>query len=111
MPTYCYCCEQCGEVSAEFRPISRRSDAGVCSKCGAVTFRHRGAEFTEYQRHNPNFSKPIEMYSIAPENPRQLQELRQKCPDVKFNDLLVPIARNRQEKLKLLKAVGYVENN
>jgi len=57
------------------------------------------------------FHQPIEMFSVAPESPDQLRDMREKLPDLEFTSDLVPIAHNRQEKLAILKAVGFEERN
>jgi len=51
------------------------------------------------------------MFSVAPTNPVELQELRQKMPDVELTSQLVPIARTRTEKLRILKATGFEEHS
>jgi len=57
------------------------------------------------------YQTPIEMFSVAPETPAQLADLRRKMPDVQLTDQLVPVARNRQEKLRILKAVNGEERS
>lgn len=57
------------------------------------------------------FQTPIAMYSIAPETPAQLADLRRKMPGVQLDDQLVPLARNRQEKKQILEAVGAEEHS
>ncbi|ARP93891.1 FmdB family zinc ribbon protein [Bordetella genomosp. 13] len=42
MPTYDYCCEQCGEFSA-LRPLARRNEPAACPACGAQSGRTLGA--------------------------------------------------------------------
>ncbi len=53
------------------------------------------------------YGKPIEMFSVAPETPGQLADLRRQCPNVEFTDQNVPIARNLQEKKAILAATDF----
>jgi len=56
------------------------------------------------------FDTPIEMYSVAPESPAEAQQLRAAGIEL-TPDTLVPVARTRQDKMRILKAVGYEERN
>lgn len=109
MPRYPYICPVCGYKEDVFKPMSRYDSREVCPKCGVPMDRNRMAGPPATL--DKAFHKPIEMYSIAPENPQQLADLRKRCPDVEFTRDLVPLAHNRAEKKRLLKAVGFEEKS
>lgn len=107
MPMYVYTCD-CGRTVEEFRHMSESTDPPpVCESCQ----KPMGRDFSRQRVNTPMqaFSKPIEMYSCAPETPEQLSAMRTACPDVEFNDLLVPLAHSRKEKLDILKSVDFEE--
>jgi len=108
MPIYVYKCP-CGGRSEKLLPMTQYQDMQYCEICGQPMFRDLPAEHmnTPLQA----FHTPIEMYSVAPETPGQAADLRRKLPDVKFNDLGVPVAHNRQEKLAILRATGFQEGS
>ena len=109
MPVYCFKCPICGKRSELLRSMSAMRDPAFC-ECGAEMRRDMRAEHTNTPLQD--FRTPIEMFSIAPETPDQERELRRKCPEVEWDEQLkVPRARNRHQKLALLKAVGFVERS
>jgi len=63
------------------------------------------------------FAKPIMMFSMACNTPEEIAQLRRQAPDVEVSDdptdelYGVPIARNRQQKLKALEVIGWEEKN
>ena len=110
MPVYCYKCPLCEAVESIFRSISCRNVAPQCPECGAAIMdRDIVAEGTNTPMQE--YHKPIEMYSVAPTSADEVTELRRKLPNVKFNDQFVPIAHSRHEKLAILKATGFLEQN
>jgi len=109
MPRYSYICDACGLEHDEFVPMSQYQKEVPCPQCGAMmprTFAGR----TPHTLDKP-FHKPIEMYSVAPETPAEVADFRRKNPDVQLNDQLVPMARNRAEKLRILRNAGYEEKS
>jgi len=110
MPMYDYRCPECGAESEDFCPIQLRDGPGErCSQCGAVTER-------VFSIHAPGtslraFDTPIEMYGCAPETPAQMADLRRRCPDIEYTELLVPIARTPQDKKDVLKACGFEDRS
>lgn len=117
MPMYSFSCGVCQHSDTEYMPIAKAVPIGDCIEC--PTCGHKA-----YRRHIdlPNtplteFDKPIEMYSVGCRSDEEIREIQKKCPDVKISDdpddelYGVPVVKNRHEKLKVLKAVGYVEIN
>lgn len=105
MPQYCYRCGECGNRFTDFRPIEKRNQGTLCA-CGALTERDFLAEGSPNSM-NDAFHKPIEMYSIAPNTPAEKRVLEKA--GATFGEGDVPLARTRAEKLRLLKAVDFVE--
>lgn len=56
------------------------------------------------------FHTPIEMYSVAPNSPGEVRELRKAGVEL-TPDTLVPIAHTRQEKMRILALSGCEERN
>lgn len=109
MPRYPYTCDTCGQEHEELVPMSQYKPEIPCPQCGAKMHR-------TYMGRSPHssatpYQHPIEMYSVAPNSPQELAAFRRANPDVQLNDQLVPLARNRQEKLHILKSLGYEEKN
>lgn len=108
MPRYPHTCPACEYMGDVFKPISQYDRVEVCPECG--TDMERSFMTSPPSTLDKAFRKPIEMYSIAPTNPQEVVDLRRKCPDVTFTrDGLVPLARNRAEKKRLLAAVNFQE--
>lgn len=106
MPIYCYCCQECSNLFSEVRQIRDRNGGATC-ECGGTAVRdHRS---TDGRSRNPNFNKPIEMWSIAPNTPAEHRQLAEA--GATFGELGVPLAHNRAEKKKLMEVVGHVELN
>ena len=105
MPVYQYECE-CGYVVRETRPMCLRNDWMYCTDCGEAMTLNPAAHS---KTHSPNYHKPIELYSMAPETPEQHAELA--AAGATFNPEGVPIAHNRTEKKRLMRAAGMVEMN
>jgi hypothetical protein len=63
------------------------------------------------------FSKPIEMFSVAMESLEEIRAFKAKCPDLDLSDdpaspdYGLPIARTRKAKLQALAAAGYQEKS
>jgi len=107
MPMYPYECG-CGHAIEVFKPMAQYRTPESCPECGAVMERVHTRRCASL---DTPFQKPVEMFSVAPTNPVELQELRQKMPDVELTSQLVPIARTRTEKLRILKATGFEEHS
>ena len=104
MPQYCYRCPACGQDKTELRTMADRNDLPKCG-CGETMLRDVVSEHTATPLEE--FRKPIEMWSIAPNTPEERRDLEKA--GATFNEDGVPLARNRQEKLKFLDTVGFVE--
>jgi len=115
MPLYCYICPQCDRTDLKFAPMSEASTPVAC-ECGADMARDFRAERAGNHM-AVEFKKPIEMFSVGLNTDDEIREFKQRCPDVDVatdpdDDLYgVPIARNRQQKLAALDAVGFEEKN
>lgn|GEM_PF-2759067 len=113
MPIYCYECPYCGFRTEELRPVAQRNRLPQCPQCGSdpgATLMERSLQAEAIHTPLQNFREPIEMFSIAPTNGDEELELRRAVPEAEWDETLkVPRARNRKEKLDLLKACGYVE--
>lgn len=108
MPMYPFKCDACGHVDTHFCTISQYTDRIECPQCEEMM--HRTYEGTPSTLDTP-FHKPIEMFSVAPNNPAEVAAFRKANPNVQLNSQLVPIARTRAEKLQILKSVGFEEKN
>jgi len=102
MPLYDYKCRECGHECEEYHSI--HSDLTLCPVCGEDAYRRvpvttSGAMERQYQ-------KPIEMHSVATDNPAEIRSLRDAGVEVRDG---VPIARTRKEKLTVLKKMGFRE--
>ena len=107
MPRYPYTCLNCSGRKDVFKPISRYDDPEICPDCGTEMSRDFIAKPPATL--DKPFHKPIEMFSIAPETPQEMVDLRRKLPDTQFTRDLVPLARTRAEKKRLLSAVNFQE--
>lgn len=107
MPRYSYICDACDHAMSVFKLMSQYERVEICPGCGAEMKR----DFTAGTPATLDkaFRKPIKMYSVAPRNPQELADFRKRCPNVKLTRDLVPIAYNRAEKLRILKAVDFQE--
>lgn len=111
MPLYKFTCDPCNITIDEWRPMSEAALPRHCEHCGQLMYRDFHLECGRQTSGDHVFQHPIEMYSCAPVEQHAIDALKRKLPDIKFNDLDVPVARNRAEKLRILKAVGHVETN
>ena len=107
MPMYCYYCPECGSVQTQFRPIVDRDRPATCH-CGGISERDFVAEGSRASM-NVAFTKPIEMWSIAPNTQAEHRQLVEA--GATFGEGGVPLAHSRAEKLKLLEVVGHVERS
>ncbi len=64
----------------------------------------------EQRRITGHYLEPIEMYSVALEH-GELAGFKAALPDTDLTEMGVPIARTRQEKMKILDFFGYEERN
>lgn len=104
MPMYVFKCD-CGVVSQELRTMESRNLPLFCWDCGKQMERDVRAEQTNTPLQE--FHTPIEMHSIAPTNQTEHDQLVKAGAEMTRDG--VPIARNRHEKMRLLKLVGHVE--
>jgi len=115
VPLYCYTCPKCGRSDTKFAQMSEARTHPLC-RCGTVMRRDFPAEGAGNHT-AAGFRTPIEMYSIAMEDPGEIQAFKRDCPDVDVSDdpndplFGVPVARNRQQKLAALDAAGFEEKN
>lgn len=115
MPLYTFHCVLCGHDDTELMPMSDAVTIGeqiTCPKCSKTGYRRQiDIPHTDLK----DFWKPIEMHSVAATSEEELRDLKEKCPDVEIStnpdsELYgVPIVKNRAEKRKVLKAVGFHE--
>lgn len=109
MPIYCFECP-CGHRREVLRQIKDRNDSVVCPQCRGQMTRNTQTEMTNTPLQA--FHKPIEMFSIAPTSANEERELRKAVPDAEWDERLkVPKAKDRHQKLRLLRACNYVETN
>lgn len=113
MPIYDYCCDVCQHADIEYMKMN---DDGPqpCPVCQSRVSYKRQISLP----HTPQqFHKPIEMDSVACSTIEEVREIQRKCPDVQIDDrpdsemFGIPVARTRQQKLAVLRAVGYSERN
>jgi len=107
MPFRTFRCGVCGVLAEDLQDLDETFNP-PCSECGGATTRNYAAEGRAFRTRT--FETPILMYSIAP-SPDEIPAFRKACPDVDLTDLGVPIARNRPEKLRILKHFGHQEMN
>lgn len=114
MPIFDWRCGSCDHTAEEYRKIGESAPVENCPVCGKLEYiKQIGLPSTDRKA----FSKPIEMYSVALDTDEEIKAVRDKCPDVKIsmdqNDEMygIPIAKTRNDKLKVLKAMGYVEKS
>lgn len=113
MPMYDFKCTGCGHADTEFFKMASEN-LQRCPKCLSLTYRKQvSLPHTDLKE----FSKPIEMFSIAMSSEDEVRAFKRKCPDVECNDDInhpdfgLPVARSRKQKLQALAAAGYVETN
>lgn len=104
MPMYCYRCNRCDEVITEMRLMRDREQAIACD-CGGEAIRDLASEGCGSM--NQEFGKPIEMFSIAPNDAAEYKQLAEA--GATFSPSGAPLARSRAEKKKLMEVVGHVE--
>lgn len=112
MPLYPYKCDECAHTSEEFQHI-RDEPLTECPVCKSAYKR----TITTFGTGNKLFKKPIEMMSIALEEPGEIREFQRRNPDVKIETneahplYGIPIAHSREEKMRILRAEGFQEKN
>ncbi len=107
MPFRSFKCVDCGRIDEHLTDLH---DDGCpdCPDCDGQTTRNYRAE--GHRKHSTGaFGKPITMYSVAMD-PTEVGDFKRAFPDTDL-DMGVPIARNRPEKMRILKHFGYQENN
>lgn len=112
MPIYEYTCGACGHAAEEYHKMGHLLT--VCPLCNRAAY-HK--QVSRVHTDLKEFHKPIEMYSVAEEDPAKIRALKSACPDADISDdptnplYGVPVARNRKAKLQVLKAQGFEEIN
>lgn len=111
MPLFDFECE-CGERKQDvYRSVQARDNPEACPRCHKNMIRQFPLVHTDLQ----DFHTPIEMFSVAcntPDEIRQMQRVGVPISDNPSDPMYgVPIAHNRSEKKKALKAAGFVETN
>lgn len=106
MPLYEYKCADCSHADDEYQNM-REPPLSYCPRCSGSQYerqisRPSGAMIREYDR-------PIEMHSIAPVTASEVQAFKRRNPGVEFSRDGAPLARTRQEKLRILRNEGFVE--
>lgn len=114
MPLYSYHCFTCDHADDEYFKMDAAAPIMVCPKCAAFNYIKQVSLCGTGLK---QFHTPIEMYSVAEQDMNKIRDLQMKCPDAKISDdprdplYGVPVAPNRQAKLQVLKAQGFVERN
>lgn len=111
MPAYPYVCDKCGHVATEFCTISQYRRQIPCVQCSDGTQMRRSFAGKGPHSLDVPYQHPIEMFSIAPNNPTELMAFQRRNPNVRLNDQMVPVVRSRQEKLRVLRNEGFEEKN
>ncbi len=107
MPFRSFKCTACEQITEDLQDMMEKT-VPACTHCGEPTKRSYKAE--AFQKHKTGeFSTPITMYSVAL-SPDEIHDFRTTMPDVPL-DMGCPVARNRPEKMRILKYFGYQENN
>jgi len=114
MPLYDYQCKVCKHADEEFFKIASSAEPRACPKCGADGSYERQVSLPHSDL--IEFHKPIEMFSIAMEDPEEIKRFITKtgvAVSLDPSDPLygVPIARNRSEKRKALNDAGFEERS
>ena len=113
MPIYCYHCDDCGRDDEEFQSI-RSIAIDRCPVCTSKTY-HRVPTLSHSM--DRAYAKPIEMQSIALNDPDDIRAFIRRNPNVPMSEnphdplYGVPVARTRAEKLRILKNEGFQEKN
>lgn len=113
MPIYQYQCTSCAFAQEEFQKMSSEP-LTVCPRC-CVNDTYRRVP-TLPHTDLKEFHTPIEMHSIAMEDPDEIKDFIHKsgvevCLDPASPSYGIPIARNRSEKCKALAAAGFEERS
>ena len=113
MPIYEYKCRECNHEDEHYQSI-RSEPLNICPVCNAPAYQKvPSLTHTDLKE----FHKPIEMYSVAVQDPAEIRKLKTECPDADISDdpnhplFGVPVARTRRAKLQVLKASGFQEIN
>jgi len=109
MPLYVYTCEACGASTDNFSSIEGRDESVPC-KCGQPSKRNlhatlRGGTVDALMADNPRWSDALGC------NPEQIPDFQRTWPWMEFDKSGRCLVRNRSEKLRILKARGFVERN
>lgn len=115
MPMYDYrFTDPAGGTFEDYQPITAdaltEKDGRPCERTVSVPKVH-----TAYGEGNR--AKPIKMLSIAVDNEEEVDEFRRRNPGTEISrdraspDFGVPVVKSRKEKLRVLKAEGFVETN
>lgn len=109
MPLHDWKCS-CGIITKDvYRKSSDLDRPERCPACDGVMHRLPALFHSDMVA----FHRPIEMFSIASEDPAEIRRMKEAGVEVSDDptreDYGVPIARTRKDKLRALKAVGFVE--
>lgn len=112
VPIHSFLCKNCGNLFADyFKLTSAVPEVKECPKC------HFTSAFKEFPCPHTikDFGKPVEMYSVAPVNPEDVEAFARSNPDIKLDtdpnsDMYgVPIVKNESERRKVMKYFGVVD--
>lgn len=109
MPLYDFLCKTCGHVDEEYRKMDHPT-LDTCPKCGVMTYLQ---QVSISAPRNAEFHTAIELQSAGCNSWEEIREMQRAgieiSDDPKSELFGIPIARNRQQKLKAYKVAGMVE--
>lgn len=112
MPMYDYKCTECKHTDTEFFHLVS-FDTNACIKCPACGVKSYERQISASRPSNAEFHTPIELQSAGCNSWEEIREMQRAgveiSDDPKSELFGIPIARNRQQKLKAYKVAGMVE--
>lgn len=107
MPLYVYTCKACGTSFDDYASSDERDRPKKCP-CGRMAKRDlirtlTGGSFNGLMVDHPRWSEALGC------NPDQVQDFKRTWPWMEFDSGGRCLVRNRAEKLRILKARGFVE--
>ena len=106
MPYYIYHCKECGHTFEGVAAVKTRSKKQKCS-CGGWAARDIEAEISQFGRVNEMMKDhPRKSYAMGV-NPDQIPDFHKTWPWMRFDKDGNCLIRNRQEKVRVMKARGY----
>ena len=106
MPFYSFICTECGNRSDIFQSIQNRPRAAVCGECHSDMIRDYSEE--KVNTGNKEYGSEIHSDSLAI-MPSQVEEHKQKFPDIKLDNECRPVFDNFQQHDKYLEQIGAVK--